>query len=428
MKTATIARIAAALTGVLAATACGSDPGGEAQGDPDGRGPITFATIKDGTGTVPELVEQWNAEHPDEKVTIVELPEGADGQRQKLVQQAQTASDSYDVITIDLPWNAEFAARRWITELPKEPFAVDGFFPAALEGSQYRGKLYSIPHFTGSAMLYFREDLLEKVDAEPPTTWDQMWEICEQVLELPEAKGMSCYAGQHDKYEGLTVNFAEAVASAGGQVFDEEGKPTVDTPEAAEGLEFLVDGFREGHIPADAITYKEEEGRRAFQQGELVFHRNWAYIYNLANADDGSSKVAGEFGVTVIPGLDDAGVSALGGNNLAVSAFSTKQATARDFIAHLTSLEVQLRHAKGSAYPMTRTEVYSDPGLQEQYPYLTVLKEGIERAQPRPSIVRYGDASTVIQTHVYAALKGEKPVDDALAAMQRELTELTQGS
>lgn len=428
MRKATIARIAAALTGVLVATACGSDQGGEGGGDPDGRGPITFATIKDGTGTVPKLVEKWNAEHPDEKVTIVELPEGADGQRQKLVQQAQTASGSHDVITIDIPWNAEFAARRWITELPEDSFDVDGFFPSALEGSRYRGKLYSIPHFTGSAMLYYREDLLKKVDAEPPATWAEMWDVCEKVLALPEAKGMSCYTGQHDKYEGLTVNFLEAVASAGGQVFDESGKPAVDTPEAAEGLRFLVDGFAEGHIPSDAITYKEEEGRRAFQQGDLVFHRNWAYIYALAGADDGSSEVAGKFGVTVIPGQDVEGVSALGGNNLAVSAFSTKQATARDFIAYLTSLDVQLEHAEGSAYPMTRTEVYSDPDLKKRYLYLTVLKEGIERAQPRPSIVRYGDASAVIQNHVYAALKGEKTVDDALAAMQKELTQLTQGS
>ncbi|WP_197322115.1 ABC transporter substrate-binding protein [Saccharomonospora sp. NB11] len=428
MRKSTVARLAMAVAGVLVATACGSGGGEQSQGDPNGRGPITFATIKDGTGTVPELVEKWNEEHPDEKVTLVDLPEGADSQRQKLVQQAQTQSDAYDVITIDLPWNAEFAARRWITELPEEQFAVDGFFPKVLESSRYRDSLYSIPHFTGAAMLYFREDLLEKVDAEPPTTWEQMWEICEKVLATPEGEGMSCYSGQHDKYEGLTVNFLEAVASAGGQVFDAEGNPTVDTPEAKEGLSFLVDGFREGNIPADAITYKEEEGRRAFQQGRLVFHRNWAYIYNLATAEDGSSKVAGKFGVTVIPGQNEPGVSALGGNNLAVSSFSTKQATARDFIAYLTSLDVQLEHAKGSAYPMTRTDVYEDAGLQEQYPYLTVLQEGIERAQERPSIIRYGDASVVIQNHVYAALKGESSVEDALSAMQRELAELTQGS
>ncbi|SFP02132.1 multiple sugar transport system substrate-binding protein [Amycolatopsis arida] len=422
-----------ALTAALAAvalvtTACGGGGDAPATGTNDGRGPITFATLKDGTGTVPKLVAEWNAAHPDEQVRIVELPEGADGQRQQLVQQAQTRSDAYDVITIDLPWNAEFAARRWITELPAERFDVDGFLPSPLEGSHYRGQLYSIPHFTGAGMLYYRTDLLDRAGQRPPATWDELRAVCAAVLALPEAEGMSCYAGQHDKYEGLTVNFAEAVGSAGGEVTDERGNPRLDTPAATAGLEFLVEGFRSGVIPADAITFKEEEGRRAFQQGGLVFHRNWAYIHALMSATDGSSEVAGKFGVTVLPGAGGPGVSTLGGNNLAVSTFSTKQATARDFIAYLTSVDTQREHAKGSAYPMTRAAIYADPVLREKYPYLEVLEQSIRSARPRPELVRYGDATAAIQDSVYAAQRDEVPVEQALATLQGRLAEIAQGS
>ncbi|WP_245380137.1 Gfo/Idh/MocA family protein [Kibdelosporangium banguiense] len=89
-------------------------------------------------------------------VVSVDLPEGADGQRQQLIQQAQTKSDSYDVITIDLPWNAEFAARRWVTELSPVEFDVDGFFDAPLKGSEYRGKLYSIPNSVPDEATFLR--------------------------------------------------------------------------------------------------------------------------------------------------------------------------------------------------------------------------------------------------------------------------------
>ncbi|MFB9904153.1 ABC transporter substrate-binding protein [Allokutzneria oryzae] len=421
MKRALALAIAAlVVTGCATATPAG--------GGADGRGPITFATLKDGTGTVPKLVEAWNAAHPDQPVRIVDLPEGADGQRQQLVQQAQTKSDTYDVITIDLPWNAEFAARRWVTELPREQFDVDGFFAAPLKGSEYRGKLYSIPHFTGAGMLYYRTDLLAKAGVAPPKTWAEMKAACTKVLALPEAAGASCYAGQHDKYEGLTVNFSEAVGSAGGQVTDDEGKPKLDTPAAKTGLDFLATLFRDGTVAPDAITYKEEEGRRAFQQGKVVFHRNWAYIHALMNATDGSSAVAGKFDVTVIPGESGPGVSTLGGNNLAVSAFSTKQATAREFIKYMTSVDTQRTHAKGSAYPMTRTAIYQDPELKAKYPYLPVLQEAITSAHPRPTLVRYGDASSAIQEQVYAVLGGKATVEQALSTMQRQLTEIAQGS
>ncbi|MCP2168480.1 ABC transporter substrate-binding protein [Goodfellowiella coeruleoviolacea] len=417
-----------AVSALLAAGCGGGGSSNTATGDANGRGPIAFATLKDGTGTVPKLVETWNAAHPDETVRIVDLPEGADGQRQQLIQQAQTQSDSYDVITIDLPWTAEFAARRWVTELPKDQFDVDGYFAAPVKGSEYRDKLYAIPHFTGAGMLYYRKDLLDKAGVAVPKTWAELKEACAKVLALPEAAGASCYAGQFDKYEGLAINFAEAVGSAGGEVTDQAGNPKLNTPEAKAGLDLLVNSFHDGTIPAEAITYKEEEGRRAFQQGKLIFHRNWAYIYALMNASDGSSQVPGKFGVTVLPGVNGPGVSMLGGNNLAVSAFSKKQATARDFIKYLTSAETQRTHAKGSAYPMTRPVIYQDPELQAQYPYLQVLEQAINTARPRPELVRYGDASSVIQEQVYAALSGQTSTEQALATMQQKLTEIAQGT
>src|SRR5690606_17700597 len=121
--------------------------------------------------------------------------------------------------------------------------------------------------------------------------------------------------------EGLTVNFSEAVDSAGGQAVGADGKPNANTEDGKKGLQLLVDGFASGLIPQEAITNKEEEGRRAFQDGKLVCHRQWPYQWVLANQTDGSSKVAGKFGVAALPGLTGPGVSTLGGANLAISKF-----------------------------------------------------------------------------------------------------------
>ena len=45
----------------------------------------------------------------------------ADQQRQLLIQNAQTESDEYTVVLLDVVWTAEFAANRWVTELEPEP-------------------------------------------------------------------------------------------------------------------------------------------------------------------------------------------------------------------------------------------------------------------------------------------------------------------
>jgi multiple sugar transport system substrate-binding protein len=419
-----------ALSLALALGACGSDTGADDRAAPaasrnEGRGPITFATGKDLTGRLQKLVEAWNGAHPGEKVRIVELPEAADQVRQLLVQNAQTKSDTYDVLDLDAVWTAEFAARRWVVELAQDKLDVKSFVPAALQTGMYRGKLYAAPWRTGTGILYYRKDLLDQAGvAQPPTTWAQLQDACAKVEKLPAAKGIGCYAGQYDKYEGLTVNFSEAVQSAGGEVFDAAGKPQVNTPQAKDGLRFLVDGLKDGTIPKEGLTFKEEEGRRDFEAGKLIFHRNWAYVYALASSDD-ESKVQGKFEVAPLPGKDGLGSGTLGGNNLAVSAFSKRQATARDFLAYVTSLDTEREYATKQSFPMSRAALYDEPDMIKRYPYLPVLKKSLLAAKSRPVVVRYGDVTAAIQDAVTAALSGDKSIDQAMADLQTTLSGLT---
>jgi multiple sugar transport system substrate-binding protein len=424
--------VAAAVVGslLLLASACGGDDkssGGATTGGAalDGKGPITFATGKDTSGFLPSQVAAWNSQHPDEKVTVSELPESADGQRQQMVQNAQNKQDSFSVLNLDVVWTAEFAANRWILELPQDQFPSLGkAIPATVETAKYRDKLYAVPITSDGGLLYYRKDLLDKAGVKPPTTWDEMLAACVKVAALPEGKGMSCYAGQFEKYEGLTVNFSEAINSAGGVVVGKDGKPNVDTPEALAGLEELTKGFSSGAIPKAAITYKEEEGRRAFQDGKLLFHRNWPYVYALASKTDGSSKVAGKFGVAPLPGKTGLGVSTLGGHNYAISAFAKNKATAADFIKFMASEDRQRANLQASSQAPSWASLYDDPALMKTFPYLAPLKASIEKAQPRPSVVKYGDVTAAIQEAAYDALTNKKQPKQALTDLQTKLSSL----
>ena len=63
-----------------------------------GIGPITLVQGKDTSGFVQGVLDDWNKAHPDEKARLIELPTDADSQRQKMIQNAQTKSDAYDVL------------------------------------------------------------------------------------------------------------------------------------------------------------------------------------------------------------------------------------------------------------------------------------------------------------------------------------------
>ncbi|OLF11622.1 ABC transporter substrate-binding protein [Actinophytocola xinjiangensis] len=429
VRTAALLAVAA-----LVLTACGDD-GGDAGGGGgggggstalEGRGPITFATGKDTSGNMQKLVDEWNADHPDEKVTITELPESADDQRNRMIQNAQTESDEFAVLNLDVIWTAEFAANRWITELPQGEFELDQFLAPAVETGKYRDKMYAMPVYSDGGLLFYRKDLLDAAGVtEAPKTWAELTAACDKVKAAPANKNIGCYAGQFDKYEGLTVNFSEAVQSAGGSIVDDSGKPTVTSQEAKDGLNFLVEAKKNGQIPEAAITYKEEEGRRAFQEGQLVFHRQWPYQYALANATDGSSKVANKFGVAPLPGKDGPGVSTLGGHNFAISSFAKNKATALDFIKYFASEDAQRSNLLATSQAPTRTALYEEQELITKFPYLPTLLASIENAVPRPRVVKYGDVTAAMQEAAYGAITGEKSTDEALETLQSELEKLT---
>lgn len=416
-----------AAAGVLALTlsACGgggggsTTAGGDAEQGLDGRGPITYVQGKDNSNVVRPLIEKWNAAHPDEKVTFKEQTDQADQQHDDLVQNYQAKNPNYDVASVDVVWTAEFAAKGWLQPL-KDKMAVDtaGMLKPTIDAGSYKGTLYAAPVSSDGGILYYRSDLVPT----PPKTWDEMMGMCS----IAKENGIGCFAGQYAKYEGLTVNASEAINSAGGSVLDADGKPSLNTPEAKEGLENLAAAYADGSIPKEGITFQEEQGRQAFQDGKLLFHRNWPYVYNLA-ATEGSSKVKDVLGMTALPGKDGPGASTLGGHSAAISVYSKNKATALDFVKFLVTEENQKFFAtQGSLAPVLEA-LYDDQELVAKLPYLPVLKTSIENAVPRPVTPFYPAVTKAIQENAYSAIKGEKTVEAALSDMQKSIESASAG-
>ncbi|TLQ47463.1 ABC transporter substrate-binding protein [Streptomyces marianii] len=407
---------AVVLTGyVSAGTGTGADPAGAAQGE--GRGPMTLATAGDLTGYLGPLLEGWNRSHPDEKVALVELPDSADETRAQVATGLRSGDGRYDILNMDVTWTSEFAAAGWIAPLEADRFPLDSFLPPVLDTATYEGELYAVPYVTNAGMLYYRKDVLDREGLTPPRTWA---ELEHQARTVAPRYGLGGYAGQFLPYEGLTVNATEAVYSAGGTILGDDGRVTVDSPAARTGLGFLTRGVRDGWIPGEALAYKEEESRQAFQDGRLLFLRNWPYAYAGASGKD--SRVAGRFGAVPLPGPDGPGTSVLGGSNLAVSARARHPESANDLIAYLTSTPVQRKVLTEGALPPVRAELYRDPGLIRRFPYLPALRASVLSAAPRPKSARYGQVSLAVQAVVHDAMAQHQKPDEAVRRLSRELS------
>lgn len=431
-----VAVAALSLSALLVAAACGSSSSGTGSGGSGSSAPAVDFTKqgdievwggKDTSGNFNNLVNQFNSQHPQGKVTFHELPDNADQQRQLMIQNTQIKNPAMAVLSMDVVWTSEFAAKGYVVPLPADQFPTTGFLKSAVDSSTYFNKLYAYPSTSDGGLLYYRKDLLDKYGiTTPPTTFDEMKAACDKIKAGENDPKLDCFAGQYNKYEGLTVNFDEAVHGAGGVIVGDDGKPNVATPEAAKGLQTLADWFKSGDIPKAAITWQEENGRTAFEAGQLIFHRNWGYVYNLAQFKDKDSKVKGKFDVAPLPGITGPGVSSLGGHNYAIAANAANKGTAVDFLKFFSSEEVQKSNTLATSASPTLEKLYTDADLVKKFPYFPTQLKSIQGAVPRPKAVEYGDVTLAIQDAAYGPLQAgaNKQSADATAALQGLQTKL----
>ncbi|MFD1812448.1 ABC transporter substrate-binding protein [Rhodococcus gannanensis] len=412
--------VAASAAVLLALAGCSSDDssgGGsvdEAVGQNlDGRGAITFAMGKNDVDKLQPVIESWNASHPDEQVSLKELPGEADDQRTQLVQSLQAGNADYDVMALDVTWTAEFAANGWLQPLDGA-LAIDtaNLLPATVDSATYRGTLYAAPQNTNAQLLYYRTDLVPAA----PADWKALTDSCAAAV----AKTTDCLVTQLKQYEGLTVNTTQFINSWGGAVVGEDGKtPEVTSPQSVAGLQALVDAYNGGTIAKRSTSFTEEETNLAFVGGESAYAYNWPYMYT--NAEEDGSAVKGKVAVAPIVGPAGAGASTLGGYNNGVNVFSKSKATARDFVEFIQNEENQMAFADAS-FPPVLASVYDDAALVAKYPYLPALKAALENAVPRPVTPYYSAISKAIQDNATAALNGSVTVDQAAEDMSAAIT------
>ena len=413
----------AAALGAAAACSRGDSGGGGATADFSGTGQIAYAQGKDfSAGMVQAHLDEWNEQNPDEQVTLIELSESADQQRQSLINNAQTQSDAYDVISVDVVWVAEFAANQWVLELPIDDLTNDDIIQPVWDAGCYMDRLFAMPYVTDAPLMYYRKDFLAEAGVtEVPTTWDGIKSAVDAVRALPGHESIGGFGGQFAKYEGLTCCAAEFIHTAGGDFFDDQNQVIVNSPESVKGLQNLMDGFKDGYIPGDAREWKEEDSRNAFEDGNLVFQRQWPFQYanNLENL--GEDK----FGVAALPSIDGKSyVPTLGGHYCGVSAFSKNKATALKFIQWWTAKESeQFRLDKQANAPILGS-LYEDAEMIQKYPYLPTLRASLDAAEARPKAVAYGDVTAAIQDAIYPAIQQQTTAEQAITGLEEALKNL----
>ena len=373
--------------------------------------------------------EQW-ARKTGNVVRVYETPPNASNRLSSYRFLLDSKSTFLDVIQIDIVWSGMLAPHL----LDLKPYtngAEKAHFAGVLNNNMVGGRLVAMPWFTDAGLLYYRRDLLEKYKLPIPATWDDLTATAKKIQDAERLAGrprMWGYVWQGRAYEGLTCNALEWITAAGGgTVMDSSGSITVNNPQAVKAVQTAA-GWIGSISPNTTLRSMEEDARTAFQEGNAVFMRNWPYAWSLMQSD--ASPVKGRVGVAALPhgsGAGARGASTLGGQQLAIPAYTQHPKEAAELVLYMTGPEVQKQRALQGSFNPTLTALYQDPDVRRALPWAAQLSAALADAVARPSTpagASYERLSNAFSIAINDVLASKIKADESLRQLEAALVRM----
>lgn len=377
---------------------------------------------------------------PSGEVTIVKA--SYDELFDRASTAAELGSGEFDIIMMDDPWITYFAENGYLEELTgyydeAGTVAPDSDFLSqslALCRYPYGTGAYVCLPFQGNAQMFFydwRQFERHGVYG-APETWDDVIDAARGITRAGQSQsyglpgvqvqpGLSKYGYVYRGAEGnpIVTDFMPFLWSYNGQVLDEAGHVTIDTPEAAQALDTFLQ--LANYAPPGARSYGPDETGRSLALGVSASSVNWPnWVARFENPDE--SVVVGRIAYGPIPSGTTVGRAEIGHWVLGIASASANKNEAFDFITWATSREQQVAAAE-NGNPPVRFSVFTDPDLiaQDKFRHYPMLMESIMFSRPRPRHIAWVEMERALGVQLSRALRGEILPQEALKTAQSEL-------
>ena len=288
------------------------------------------------------------------------------------------------------------------------------------------GSLYALPYVGNSQLFFYRKDLFEKYLINPPATWDDVLAAAKtiQEKETTGANGGQVYGYVERAAQGnaAVADFMPIFWAFGGEMFDANGKPTVNTPQGIAALQFMIDLGK--YSPPGYASFNADDVGAHLLQGTAAMSINWpAWISSFS--DQTKSKVIGKMAFTTLPGAEKSGQAEIGNWLIAIPRDSHNAEAAVDFLLWATSAE-QMKRSAQRGNPPTRKSLFQDPELVAKYPAYPAQLRSLESSRPRPRTPYWNEIENAFGIFLSKANSGDLTSAEAMNQANAEIEKILQ--
>ena len=351
-------------------------------------------------------------------VQLLAIPTSGGDILAQLVPEFASGSSPFDVLDAADEVAPTFARAGWLD--PIDDAVGPGFwtdFPQSMidyvkTWGSVGSKRYKIPRSFDFSYYFVRKDVLDKLGAPVPASWDDILALGPKAQKL----GMYAFGDAVSKPSISFVYISNLAAQAGGKVFEfDQG-----TREAFLFAKQLID---KKFFPREAIQWTYDQSNAAYMNNKLLTMRQWAFFYDVSRAN--KSWFTPDKVVIALPLKGPTRAATwVGGMGWTLPKFSKNKQQAKAFLRFITSNSVSARLAKDSALfytPRYSTLKYlNNAGLAKD------LSDYIQAnvIVPRPFHPNPGEAQAAVDTAITGYLSGQLSLQQALDQGKKQIAAL----
>jgi multiple sugar transport system substrate-binding protein len=390
----------------------------------------TFVRIPDETGIwnwrllLQPALEELNRRHPDMNIRFEYIDPGNE-QRIFMLDRISNG-ESFDIISVDEAWFADFAERGLVRNLTaefEEWGRMGDLYGATIDGVVYNDTIYSLWLWTDVRGMWYWKDMLQEagVDPESLKTWDG---YISAAVKLKDFFGDRINQGVHlVGAPHAPVHWYPYLWMLGGELLElRQGHPTkglfwfpsYNSSAGVKAMEFLKQQVDAGIEPQKHHSWGAEFANRTFpvmieasqMPGEFP-KESWPTL----------EQQVGFIPMFPVPNQTISTSTLIGGWQLAIPSTSQHSELAWEMITLMASPEILGPFLQEYGYLPTQHVLGDGPSslpLKQSVPYFEEMVSMIPYGKSRPNVAEYPDILQDINQAIQQVYNGTKQPEEAL--------------
>lgn len=380
---------------------------------------IKFWAMGSEAEQVSKILPEFEKKYPNIKVKVQQIPWTA--AQEKLIT-AFASDNTPDICQLGNTWIPQFASLNAIISLDKfiaksETVKPGKFFSGIWETNIIDNKVYGIPWYVDTRLMFYRKDVFERAGFKnPPKNWDELYTLCVRIKETHKTKDKYPIFIPTNEWNSFIIFGLQAGAEL---LKDENTRGNFSSKEFKKAFDYLIRFHKENLTPFGMMQVTNVYQAVAEEYISIYFSGPW----NIPEFKKWmTGELADKWTTAPMPGYRNEypGVSLAGGSSLVIFKDSKYKDEVWKLIEFLSEPEIQLKVYKVTNNLPAVIDSWRDSSLSNDI-YMKAFYQQLQNVVSAPKIPEWEQiVFSKLQQYAEFAARGVMTTEEALKKLDED--------